>query len=935
MQTIDTAFAGSVFAPEAAFTVTNLRPSLSAVTNRLISYNTSTAPISVTVGDFETAADALVLSGASANTNLVPAVNLVFGGSASNRTLVVTPASNQVGRAKITLTVTDAGGLSSETSFVLTVTNYAPVISKIPDQHTELAQTTTAIPFTVGDVETPAAALTLSASSSNPSLLPQTNIFFGGAGSNRTVTLSPIGPNPGTATVTVTVADALGRATSTNFVLNVERFTATATNFAASYRGKLAWGDFDNDGWLDLATSGAQGTILTAPGPIYRNVAGTFIPVFTNNGNWVDSMVACADFNGDGWLDLAYMGRNNGIDLYLNNGSNGFGGFAGGYLVHSGALAWGDADNDGMPNLVAAGATGVGGVSYAQLLRNDRSSSWTWFTAASFTPVSGASVTFADFDNDGDLDILLSGLPVGATNGITVLYRNDGGMVFTPLPLNLPGLYNSAAAWADYDNDGWPDFVISGTTGSTNLTLLFHNNQDGTFTQVNAGFPGVQSGSLAWGDFDNDGYPDLLLCGTNNGAASGAITAIFHNNQDGTFTDIQAGLPGVTDGNAAWGDYDNDGKLDVALGGNSSSTSFVRVYRNSTLTSHTPPAAPAGLAGVLSNGITRFSWSPPPGQLAGWTYNLRVGLTPGGNELCPSQSASNGWRRLPAPGNCGQLAWHALTNLPAGTCYWSVQAVDAGLSGSAFAAEQSLSWTNFPASGLFCVSMNEDGSLFLVPASPTNAAGQSLSYAILTAPTHGSIVVGADGRLWYRPDSHFFGNDAFVFQASAGGTNLAPGTVVVSVKPSTEVPRVVLAMRLLPGNRLELRLAGKPYQNYEFQQSADLVHWSAFAALPAPPWGTLLLTNTRLGSPRFFRARAIDSIPPALTLAPVNRGGPMALTLRNLTAGRTNVIEASPNLVYWTGLCTNFSLSNSLPVIDSTLAPKRFYRAFEIPRAQP
>jgi len=637
VQTIDTAFAGSPFASEASFSVTNLRPVMSAVTNRIVSYNTST-PIPIFIGDFESDASMLVLTASSANTNLVPLNSLAFSGSGTNRMLVVTPAANRVGTAKITVAVTDPGGLSSDTSFVLTVTNYPPALSVIADQHTPLARPTPPVPFTVSDTETAVAALSLSAVSGNTNLLPVANIVFGGSGSNRTVTFLPVGPNPGTANITITVTDTLGATASRTLVLTVERFSLIATNLVAATRGKLAWGDFDNDGWLDLAISGAQTSSLDAAGIVYRNVAGSFVSAFTNNdGTWVDSAVTWADFNGDGWLDLAFMGRNTGLGLYSNNRLSGFDRFGIGYLVHSGSMVWGDVDNDGAPDLLAAGATGVFGVNFAQLMRNDQSPYWLGSTAASFTPVSGASVTFADFDNDGDLDILLSGLPTGSTNGITILYRNDGALDFTVSPLSLPGLYNSAAAWSDYDNDGWADFAICGTTGSTNLTLLFHNNHDGTFTQVNAGLPDVQLGSLAWGDFDNDGFPDLLLTGTTNGTTTGAITAIFRNNHNSTFTDIQAGLPGVSNGHAAWGDFDNDGNLDIALEGSSGSTWFSRVYRNSTLAPHTPPLPPSSPTAVLSNGVVTFEWSPPPGQMPGWTYNLRVGRTPGGNEVLPSQ----------------------------------------------------------------------------------------------------------------------------------------------------------------------------------------------------------------------------------------------------------------------------------------------------------
>ena len=938
VQTIDTAFAGSPFATESSFTVTNLRPTLSAVTNRLISLNTSTAPIPIIVGDFESAPEALVLTGSSADTNLVPESNLVFSGSGSNRTLVVTPAPDLTGNVKLTVTVTDPGGLSSSTAFVLTVTNYPPSISNIPDQHTPLATPTPPIPFIVSDPETPAGSLALSASSSNTNLLPVANIVFGGSGSNRTVTLTPLGPDPGVATVLVTVTDPNGRTATDSLLFTVERFSLAATNLIPTDRGGLAWGDYDSDGWLDLAIAGEHSTILDAATYLYRNQSGVLLPAITNNdGTWVDGKTTWEDYNRDGWLDLGIMGRNAGVMAYPNNHAGGFGSYRYlGILAHTGSMAFGDADSDGMPDLLITGATGVGGVSVADIYRYD--GSFFWAVGAGFTPVSGGSGTFADFDEDGDLDVLLTGLPVGSTNGITRLYRNDGNLTFTPLPQVLPGLYNSSAAWADFDNDGWPDFVICGTTGSTNLTLLFRNNGDGTFAQqTNTGLPGVQLGSIAWGDYDNDGFPDLLLTGTTNGAASGAIAAIYRNNHDGTFTDIQAALPGVYSGNAAWGDFDNDGDLDVALLGTTTSSGLLtRVYRNNTLTVHTPPSVPAGLIASLSNGQVTFAWSPPLGQTTtnGLAYNLRVGLTPGGNEIIPSQSAANGWRRMPAAGNAGQATLHRLINAAPGTYYWSVQSVDAALAGSAFAPEQIFSFTNFPpVAARWSVTTPEDSGLVLLPATLTNASGQTFTFTLLTGPSHGTISNTLNGAFFYRPDTNFFGNDAFQYQVSVGGTNLPPALAVITVTPVPDVSPVLLAMRPLAGGQFELRLTGEPYQDYELQVSADLAAWSMLTRLQTPPSGVILLTNTFGVAPCFFRAQAVDSIPPTLIAPGLAAAGGFQFILSGTTPGRTNIILSSFDLLNWSALSTNLAVSNRITVLDpvAPAVPRRFYRAFEIP----
>src|SRR4029077_12582838 len=121
-----------------------------------------------------------------------PNANIVFGGSGSNRTGSVTPGGNQVGSA--TRSITGSGGIASVSdTFVLTVnaTNTPPTISDILNQSTPEDTAIGPIGFIIGDLETPAGSLQLSASSSNPTLVPNGNIGLGGAGSARTIAVTP------------------------------------------------------------------------------------------------------------------------------------------------------------------------------------------------------------------------------------------------------------------------------------------------------------------------------------------------------------------------------------------------------------------------------------------------------------------------------------------------------------------------------------------------------------------------------------------------------------------------------------------------------------------------------------------------------------------------------------------------------------------------
>src|SRR5207245_142214 len=199
----------------------NTPPTISSLADQTIDEDNSTGALGFTIGDAETAAGSLSLSKGSSNPTLVPASNIVFGGSASNRTVTVTPAANQNGSATITVSVSD-GQYSASSSFVLTVNavNDPPTITAIANQTINVNTSTGPLSFTVGDVDTPLSSLTLSGNSSNPTLVPTNNIVFGGSGASRTVTVTPAASQTGTSTITVSVSDGQYSA-STSFVLTV------------------------------------------------------------------------------------------------------------------------------------------------------------------------------------------------------------------------------------------------------------------------------------------------------------------------------------------------------------------------------------------------------------------------------------------------------------------------------------------------------------------------------------------------------------------------------------------------------------------------------------------------------------------------------------------------------------------------------------------
>ena len=167
----------------------------------------------------------LSVSATSSNPSLIPAPAIQYVNPNANGTLVFRPAANAFGTATITVTVND--GQASDNivarSFLVTVVpvNDVPTISAIEDRIVDENQPTGPIPFTVSDVETPAASLIVAASSSNPTLIPAANLVIGGTGNNRTLTVIPAPKQFGSATISVTVADAGGATATREFLVTV------------------------------------------------------------------------------------------------------------------------------------------------------------------------------------------------------------------------------------------------------------------------------------------------------------------------------------------------------------------------------------------------------------------------------------------------------------------------------------------------------------------------------------------------------------------------------------------------------------------------------------------------------------------------------------------------------------------------------------------
>lgn len=233
-------------------------------------------------------------------------------------------------------------------------------------------------------------------------------------------------------------------------------------------------------------------------------------------------------------------------------------------LTRGRGSAWGDYDRDGDADLFTVGIRDP-----HHLYRNNNDGTFTDVTQAARLndPRGGWASLFFDYDRDGDLDLFVTrdGWRGVAANS---LYRNQGDGTFRDVTRQA-GLIEPSdsftASLADINHDGWVDIYVANGVSQADgaANNLYLNNRDGTFTDV-----AVQAGvanhgrsiGCAFGDYDRDGWPDLIVINY------GAPNALYRNRGDGTFVEVtaQAGIDAPLDGFVAFFfDYDNDGWLDL------------------------------------------------------------------------------------------------------------------------------------------------------------------------------------------------------------------------------------------------------------------------------------------------------------------------------------------------------------------------------------
>lgn len=466
-----------------------------------------------------------------------------------------------------------------------------------------------------------------------------------------------------------------------------------------SYHKVFATIDYNNDGYADLLYVG------NGVAKLYKNTKGnsfkevtTFQMADMNNEEEVlyAGTISIADFDGDGFQDIATFDADRNVILYRNNAGDGTfnkveDALAEGTLAKlgSGSLAWGDYDNDGRPDLLVSG----------------------W----------GESSTYA---------VIYHNLGKGKFEKMSI-DQSEGGVI--------SGTQKGQITWVDINGDGRQDLFFTGETcigGNWDKSCAFYLNTgdaNAPFQKIEADLPKVQKSGLDWADVNGDGMMDLVYAGEGDGDP----TAFVLNKGNNTF-DVQKGLvQGFRSGSSiGLYDYNNDGFVDFCGMGYGDPVLFGIFRNNGSGVKNTAPAAPSELKAIAGEGTVTFTWaagSDAQTAAEALRYNLYVKLN---NDqvisLIPA-NLSTGTLSLANCNNALTTRSYTLNINAADVAEWGVQTIDQGKMSSAFATSTEVTTgINTPVTESNASVIAKDGKIYLYASETAeitvyNNAGQTLA----------------------------------------------------------------------------------------------------------------------------------------------------------------------------------------------------------------
>ncbi|NTW23580.1 MAG: T9SS type A sorting domain-containing protein [Lentimicrobium sp.] len=488
-------------------------------------------------------------------------------------------------------------------------------------------------------------------------------------------------------------------------ILRAQTFTEM-NYFITNIYGSSDWGDYDNDGDLDLLVTGSTNSMDNSTIFVYKNNGdGTFASqnglalegVSFGVGKWID-------FNNDGLLDIFTSGQvydSWGLDqpacfVYIGKTGGSFERLESDDVfiktVFS-SMACGDINNDGFADIAVTGFTEMNPSYHAKIYEN-HTGEFVESNKFKIDSLINGSLEWGDFDNDLDLDLLISGWRYDwdSKAGVweTAIYRNDIDSL-KKLQTSFQGVTYGSASWGDCDKDGDLDILVTGIYEVNGLEKsffrIYKNSGNGSFLPLlSPNIPNIYFNSSIWGDIDNDGDLDILATGR-SGSYEDEYTYLLINENGNIINYVL--LCGVQASSLNMVDYDNDGDLDVFLTGWADYTGQTKIFRNNLTVENLPPSPPTNLSAIRNGNKVTFSWQPSTDDHTDFenlTYNIYVGTQPESATIMqPCADINTGFRKIANFGNTSlNTSWSLTLPDEATDYYWGVQAIDNSFLGSEF-----------------------------------------------------------------------------------------------------------------------------------------------------------------------------------------------------------------------------------------------------------
>lgn len=491
--------------------------------------------------------------------------------------------------------------------------------------------------------------------------------------------------------------------------LFISRLVTSTQSLPGVYFSTAGWADYNEDELLDLALTGIlfSGNSITnlfqnEDELLNQDLSQSIEAVFGGHLSWVD-------YTNDGHLDLSLSGfqiinfqgfpatafykYENGTYVFdeQENVTTNISGYTMGYNGGSNNHDWGDYDNDGDLDFVIGGID-FNGVKHLKVFKNNNGILVEDTTQSVLSPIFPAMVKWVDINTDGYLDLVTIGADTNTTVGLRCYLNNSNYTFSTGLTWDteIYGVTAGAFDFADYNSDGLDDFALTGLNNNNKLVsyIVTNSNQQFIVASKNHDLYGVYYGRPTWGDYDSDGDLDLLVSGLSDTTDGGSVpySALYTQN-DGEFTiDESIQIDSVGFSFSQFGDYDNDGDLDLFLAGITPNSDVIaKVYDNleGITNPNKSPNSPYGLDdSEINDSQVTLSWVAPidpdndvgsSTPTSGLRYQIQIGSTDSNNE----HEISTGHYGVGQIGSISRLE-KIVRDIPEGNYSWRVRAIDHG-----------------------------------------------------------------------------------------------------------------------------------------------------------------------------------------------------------------------------------------------------------------